>query len=350
MKTKNESTVIAEAIHKWLNTYLPSLKANSGNTIRAYHMAMSLYVKYLEREKEMTMTKLSASCFSAKNIEEWLLWLKENRKCSNKTCNHRLASIRCFLKYLVKSDIRFMNVYADAMNVEQMKVSKERVEGISKEGIKAILSVPVLTTPIGRRDLVIMALLYGTAARIGEILSLRMEDIHTETKKPYVSLLGKGNKRRIAYLLPRLVTILKTYSKEYHKAKSETDTLLFYSTYRGEKGMLTQEAIGKRLKKYAAKAHEICNDVPLDLHSHGFRHARAGHWLEDGLNIVIIKELLGHENLNTTMIYVGITTEQESKALAVLEDEEEKGLPKKWKKNRPDNLASKLGLDEIKIK
>jgi hypothetical protein len=72
--------------------------------------------------------------------------------------------------------------------------------------------------------------------------------------------------------------------------------------------------------------------------------------LEDGLNIVIIKELLGHENLNTTLIYTGITTEQESKALAVLEDEEEKGLPKKWKKNRTDNLASKLGLDEIKIK
>lgn len=72
-------------------------------------------------------------------------------------------------------------------------------------------------------------------------------------------------------------------------------------------------------------------DVPLDLHAHQIRHAKASHWLEDGMNIIQISFLLGHANLQTTMVYLDITTEQESKALATLECENEQSIPKKWK-------------------
>ena len=68
-------------------------------------------------------------------------------------------------------------------------------------------------------------------------------------------------------------------------------------------------------------AHDKCSDVPLDLHAHQFRHAKASHWLENGMNIAKISNLLGHENIQTTMVYLDITTEQEEKALETLEDE-----------------------------
>ena len=79
-------------------------------------------------------------------------------------------------------------------------------------------------------------------------------------------------------------------------------------------------------------AHEICKDVPLNLHAHQFRHAKASHWLEDGMNILQISFLLGHEQLQTTMIYMDITTEDEVQALATLEDENDKKVSPKWKK------------------
>lgn len=92
---------------------------------------------------------------------------------------------------------------------------------------------------------------------------------------------------------------------------------------------MTPENVNQHLKKYAAIAHRICNDVPLDLHAHQIRHAKASHWLEDGMNIVQISFLLGHANLQTTMVYLDITTGQESKALATMEDEDKQNIPKK---------------------
>ena len=83
----------------------------------------------------------------------------------------------------------------------------------------------------------------------------------------------------------------------------------------------------------AAAAHMICDEVPPGLHAHQLRHAKASHWLEDGMNIVQISFLLGHEQLNTTMVYLDISTEEEMKALATLEDENDKTVSKKWKSN-----------------
>lgn len=87
------------------------------------------------------------------------------------------------------------------------------------------------------------------------------------------------------------------------------------------------------LKKYAVRANKICSDVPLGLHAHQFRHAKASHWLEDGMNIVQISFLLGHEQLQTTMVYLDITTEEKAKALATLEDETSKKVSPKWRKS-----------------
>lgn len=96
---------------------------------------------------------------------------------------------------------------------------------------------------------------------------------------------------------------------------------LFFSPISGKGSKLSQQAVFKLLRKYAASAHEKCGDVPLDLHAHQFRHAKATHWLEDGMNIVQISFLLGHSSVETTMVYLDITTEQEMKALETIEGE-----------------------------
>ena len=102
-------------------------------------------------------------------------------------------------------------------------------------------------------------------------------------------------------------------------------------------------ALAKRIKICAEAAHKRCPDVPLDAHAHQFRHAKASHWLEDGINVVQVSFLLGHEQLETTMRYLDITTEDKIKALATLEDETQKTIPKKWK-NKNGTLTDFCGL------
>ena len=100
------------------------------------------------------------------------------------------------------------------------------------------------------------------------------------------------------------------------------------------------------LKKHAKTAHETCKDVPLGLHAHQFRHAKASHWLEDGMNIVQISFLLGHAHIETTMVYLDITTEEERKAMATLEDENDANVPKKWRSGN-NGLSSFCGLRNL---
>ena len=118
---------------------------------------------------------------------------------------------------------------------------------------------------------------------------------------------------------------------------------LFYSRVGGKYVKLTGPAIDKRIKIYAADAHKRCPEVPLDTHAHQFRHAKATHWLEDGMNIIQIGFLLGHASLDTTMRYLDITTDDKRQALATLEGEKEKNVTKKWK-DSSGSLADFCGL------
>lgn len=133
----------------------------------------------------------------------------------------------------------------------------------------------------------------------------------------------------------------------FHGKKPNPGDLLFFVYYDGRKKKLTQEAINKRLKIYAQKAHCINPKVPENLHCHQLRHARASHWLEQHLNIVAIQRLMGHSDINTTMRYIFVSTEQKNQALATLEDAVIKDTGKKWKNIRKKkDLLEYLGLIE----
>lgn len=173
---------------------------------------------------------------------------------------------------------------------------------------------------------------------------MKNSQLHLEKENPYVTVIGKGNKIRTLYLLPKAVAHLKKYLLEFHSGNIfDPEAYVFYSRNTGTHGKMTQAAIAKMLKKYATEAHKFCSDVPVDLHAHQFRHARASHWLEDGMNIVQISFLLGHEQLQTTMVYLDITTEDSAKALATLENENDRKVTPKWK-NADGTLVNFCGL------
>ena len=192
-----------------------------------------------------------------------------------------------------------------------------------------------------------MVTIYGAVARLNEILSLKIEHLHLKTIKPYMTVIGKGDKIRTLYLLPKTVAHLQAYIAEAHGEKPLSDSYVFYSRNKGLGGKMCQNAVNKQLKKHAAVAHKQYGEVPLGIHAHQLRHAKASHWLEDGMSIVQISFLLGHAQLQTTMVYLDITTEQEAQALATLEDENDKSVPKKWKASGK-SLAAMCGVRQLK--
>ena len=308
-KEKNESKEIIKYISDFISNYIYT-KTESSNTLKSYRIALQLYLEYLEANG-LNILNINYECFSVSN--------------------NRLASLKIFLKYLGKKDISLLHIYTQACGITRKKTKKVKVKGISKEALRNLFSVINQTTKTGKRDITMFVLMYNTAIRINEMLSLRLKDIYLDVGKPYIVIIGKGNKLRSLYLLPKTVEYLNKYILETHNIDYNENNYLFYSKIKGKKEKMTQPAVEKQLKKWAKIAHEKCKEVPETLHPHQLRHAAASHWLEDGINIVQISYLLGHEQLQTTMIYLEITTAQKAQALEKLDTT--KNTTKKWKKD-----------------
>ena len=114
-----------------------------------------------------------------------------------------------------------------------------------------------------------------------------------------MNLHGKDNKIRTAYFLPRAVEHIQIYLEAFHKPAPDPEAYLFYSRVGGKHVKLTEPALDKRIKIYAADAHKECPEVPPDTHAHQFRRTKATHWLEDRMNIIQSSFLFGHASLDS---------------------------------------------------
>lgn len=328
-----ESNEIANHINKFIRVYCPSSKTSSEHTIKSYRLALTLFMDFLEEKKKITINQLSYDCFKAETIDEWLIWLMNEKNCKPQSANVRLSSIKAFLKYLSIQDITLSYLSIAAASVKKRKAPKIKVKGMSKGGVKALLGTIDQSTQTGRRDLAMFILLYDIAARIDEILSLKIKNVCLNVPKPNVTITGKGNKHRSLGLNSKTVQYLTKFVSEYHGMRPNEDDFLFYSKIKGKKKKLTQPAVTKQLKKWAVIANQLCPEVPVTLHPHQIRHAAATHWMENGMNVGEIQYLLGHESIQTTMVYLEITVTQEASAMKKIMTEEEVNQPKLWKED-----------------
>jgi len=343
-KTSNEEAIIiAQAIRKWFTVFLPDVRSASPHTIKSYHETMELFIQFLE-EKGVKSSSFNGDSFCLANISEWIKWMKESRGCANSTCNLRMTGLRSFLNYLGQQDSRFLYTQMDAKTIRALRAPKNTEIVFSQKALESFFSAIDIKTRIGKRDYALFHLMYSLGARVNEILSLRYCDIHTDLPKDqkYINILCKREKRRNPPLIPEVALVLEGYlsmRKNYKK-----DDYIFPSSH-GRNKKLSQEAVNTRLKMYAQKAHEKDPQVPVDIHCHILRHARATHWLEEGLSLPTIQKLMGHEDIRTTMRYVYVSPQQKAMALATLEDETQKNISKKWKDaDAQKTLKDFLGL------
>lgn len=339
----DQALIIAKRLQGWLNIHIPRILAASPHSLRNYKTSVKLYITYLEETKSITPNNFDADCFSRDNIEDWIIWLQDVRKSSASTCNLRLSGLRSFLKYLSECEVQFMDAFLQSCTIPNQKTLKKKVVGLSKDGVKALFNAPNTRTDKGFRDFVMLMTLYTCALRISELLSLTIGNVAINCTKPHITVIGKGRKIRTIPVLAKPAKYLSKYIAN-HPDKDNPDAFLFYTKNKGIYGPMTARNLDKLIKKYAKLAANECSDMPLTLHAHQLRHAKATHWLENGMNLAQISHLLGHENIQTTMIYLDITTEQELKALMTLEDENQKKMKKSWKTTKNDSLREFLGL------
>ena len=264
-------------------------------------MEKDIFLNYIKNKNYSNYTIDSYN----KDLDNFYIYLKQNntdikkvnykflrgyltvlydKKYSKKTIARNISTLKSFFKYLKKQNI----IESNPMNlIKTPKIDKKLPKFLNYDDLEKILSIPDTTTFLGKRNALILELLYSTGVRVSELVNIKLNDIDLSEEK--ILILGKGNKER--------------YVLFGSKAKEKTDDSPYLIVNRyGNK--ITDRGIRKILDSIILDA-----SLSYKISPHTLRHTFATHMLDSGADIEIVKELLGHESLSTTQIYTHVTSE-----------------------------------------
>lgn len=303
-------------IHDFLKIYLPGQKCSSPHTIRNYRISIDMLLNFVKKEKGITLADITFEMLDANTIVSFLDYLENERGCSVSTRNQRLKCLHSFFNYAATIEPAAVLYQAEIRKIVLKKEpEKDIVDFMSETAVKALLEAPDTSTKKGFRDLCYMALSYDTAARVQEMLNLKIRDLTFGTTAT-VLLHGKGSKIRTVPLMEKTVSLLKRYIDVFHSGENAfSDEYLFYVERQNERRQMSDDNVRKFMRYYSRKAHEICDEVPEEIHPHLWRHSRAMHLYQRGMDLTLISQWLGHVNLETTLIYAHADTELKRRAI-----------------------------------
>lgn len=312
--SRTKPTDFARALSNYLFDFLPVKKGLSENTIKSYSDALALFLRFCETELGLKRENLEIKHLSRETVEAYLDWLEIKKNSSPATRNQRRIAMNTFFKYLQYENPGYVLLCQQVISIPKKVDRRQTVCHLPREAIEEILKQPDLTMRSGRRDFAILSLLYEAAARISEITDLHIGDLRFERNGAAVRLLGKGGKSRIVPLINDVAEFLHKYiDEESHYRPCTNNEPLFCNR---TKTKLTRAGIAYILNKYVCEARGKSPVLIGDrVYPHIFRHSRAMHWLEAGVDLQFIKDLLGHADLTTTEVYAQINTEMKRKIL-----------------------------------
>jgi site-specific recombinase XerD len=304
-------------VRKYLLEYLPSQRRFSENTVKSYRQGLNLYVSYLRDVMQISTNRITFQDCTRDSVLGYLDWLGAERGCTATSVNQRLMVLRSFFKFAGETDCAYTAFGMDVVAVPTRKAHGKEVEFLSELSLKVLLAQPDTRKRTGHRNQFFMILMYDTAARCGELLSLRLRDLRLDDASPIVYLHGKGDKTRVVPLLPETVEHCRRYIQAFHgKVLKDKSELVFYTKSHDTKNQMSADTVALFMKKYGTAARKICDDVPERIHPHMLRHTRAMHLYRQGMPIHLLSEFLGHANYETTKIYAYADTEMKRQAVA----------------------------------
>lgn len=314
MKTKELIPLLSEYFTVWL----PDVKGVSKNTITSYQYAFQLLFEFMREVKGIPFEKITFSNLAGGVITEYLTWLEQVRQCTATTRNHRRTAIVSFAKYAAKKAFKeSLAFYSDVAGVPVKKTPKVKdIKYFTKEETACLLNLPDTAKTIGRRDAVLLSVLYSSGARAQEICDLTLNDI-TFGATTTVRFVGKGSKARAVAIPQNCALLLKKYLKSRHLDPSDEKARgkHVFSSQTHEK--MTISCVEEIVYKYIVKAKTAFPTLfkRKSYSPHCLRHSIAVHMLECGESLVVIKAFLGHESIETTTIYAEVTPELANKYL-----------------------------------
>jgi len=305
-------TDFAKALSHYLGIYLPGQRNVSTNTIKSYRDTFKLFLIYYQQSGHRSVDRLCIKDIDKSLVLGFLDWLEQERHNGISTRNQRLACIHGFYRYMHIEDPIGLLQYQQILSIPSKKSPVNAVSHLTPDALTLILAQPDPSRSSGRRDLTLLSVLYDTGARVQELVDLRVRDVRFDPPA-IITLTGKGRKERQVPLMPNTESLLKQYiSEAFIELAGMSDQPLFSNRMRTK---MTRAGIAYIVNKYAAQARSISDIIPATVNPHLFRHTRAMLLLQSGVNIIYIRDLLGHVDIATTEIYARADTEMKRKAL-----------------------------------
>jgi len=323
-------TDFAYCLSSFLTTYLAGQRNLSDNTIKSYRDTFSLLLRFFSDSKDVAPEKISVSTVSKESVEDFLLWLENERGCSISSRNQRLAAIHAFFRYLQCEKPEHMHHCQRIISIPIKRASKKPPVYLLDSEIGKLLSLPNMQTERGRRDATMLSLLYDSGARVQELVDLTPRNLRLE-EPFYVTLTGKGRKTRHVPIMKQTALLLISYVKE--QGIDTAEKLVHPLFFNNRKEKLTRQGVAYIISKYAESIGVNDSITP-----HVFRHSKAMALTQADVNPIYIRDILGHADMKTTGVYSKSNIEMKRKAL---EKVEAKAIPE-----APDWTADK-GLMEF---
>ncbi len=293
-----------KSLPQHLNDFLDWLDIEKGLSNKSQENYSRFLKKFIDWLKENNLEDLKPHELSPAHIWDYRVYLSRQSKKTLKksTQNYYLIALRSFLNYFANRDIL-------SLPAEKIKLAKDKGEKtihfLTLEQIKKLFSAPDTSKKSGLRDRAILEILFSTGLRIAELVSLNRDQINLRpmTKDLEIGIVGKGNRPRTVYFSERAVYWLRKYLDD----RKDKEKALFIN-YQGRKSSsrrLTDRSIERTIKKYALMA-----GLPINTTPHTLRHSFATDLLNQGADLRVIQEFLGHRNIATTQVYTHVTNKR----------------------------------------
>jgi len=290
---------LSACIHQFFDQYLPRIKGSSEHTIKAYRDAFKLFLLFAADYHHIKIDSLSLYHLSYELVLDYLDYLESQRNCSVRTRNQRLAALKSLAKMIRLMHPERRETAERILAIPQKRTQRKLIGFLHQEEILKVFSSVDLKTKEGVRDYCLLHLLFDSGARASEIAALNLEcfDYHHKT----LAILGKGNRYRLLTLLPKTAELLTLYITKYRTTPKPLYQQQLFINQRGK--VLTRHGIHRLCRKYLFKAltpKRLKDMSPV----HSFRHSCAVNMLYSGSSLIDIRNRLGHEHVQSTMVYL----------------------------------------------
>lgn len=300
---------------RFFTSYLAGERAVSPRTIVAYRDAIKLLLIWFRETERIPPEKLRLADIDRPRVLRFLDWLQTERGCSPATRNQRLAVIKSFCRYTVVEQPENLEQVTQVLAIRQKRTPAPDLGHLTADEVKTLLAQPGTGSTRAVRDTVLLAVAYDTAARVQELCDLNIADVR-HASPITVTIRGKGSKTRYVPLMDPTAVLLVDYLEHHspHPGLGAAADPLFHGPNHSR---LTRSGIAKLLARHvrAVRARDPSWAPGLPITPHTLRRTRAMHLVQAGVNLIYIRDLLGHADISTTEIYARADAETKRKAI-----------------------------------